>query len=164
MHTTAVAHGQASTLCAAEHERSEPTLGLLASAVARLPDLLLYAHLAQAADEPGGDGRVPEMVREMLLGVCAGTLRLAHRALEVHALTVEFAVSAWVDRGVECAGRQLAAEQPDDGLVLVDAARQAAMALTGAIAATVEDAALVCEQLATGVGQLLATYVITSEL
>jgi hypothetical protein len=47
-YAAAVSHGADSTWCAAVEERGYGTLGLLTLAVLRLPDLVLYAHVAQA--------------------------------------------------------------------------------------------------------------------
>ena len=164
MYWLAVAHGGAITLCGADQERSERAVGLLALAAVRLPDLILYAHLAEAADEDDGPVALAEEVCEPLLSICSATLRLTHRALEALALQLWFDMPVWVERSVEQAEAQLSAEADTQMPVLVDQARQAALALTAAIAAIDNDHILVCEQITTSLGHLLGLYVITSGL
>lgn len=163
-YAAAIAHGQTSTLSAPEQERSAAALGLLACTAMRLPDLLLYAHLVQAFDEDADRDRIPECVAETLLGICAGTLRLAHRALQVHAQTVGFCMQAWVDRGLEGAERRLSAGMVAEPAALIDEARQAALAVTGAIAVVGVDRMRVCEQLASSIEHVLGIYMVASAI
>ncbi len=164
LYSLAVAHGRAATLCEADQERTERAVTLLALAVVRLPDLLLYAHLAEAADGEDCPEALLEELCEPLLAICSATLRLTHRALEAYALQVWFETPAWIGRSVEQTEAQLATERDSGVPMLVDQGRQAALALTAAIASLDCDHMQVCEQLATGLGHLLGIYVITSGL
>jgi hypothetical protein len=81
----AVSHGAANTLCTPEEELAYGTLRLLTLATLRIPDLYLYTHLLEALDEDPTIEPVPPLVTSQLGEIAAGTLRLAHRALETHA-------------------------------------------------------------------------------
>lgn len=84
-YAAAVSHGARNTRCAPDEERAYGTLRLLTLATLRLPDLFLYAHVAQAFCEDPEVDRVPAVVVDAVRAIAAGALRLAHRALETHA-------------------------------------------------------------------------------
>jgi hypothetical protein len=83
MYGRAVAFGVANTQCSCERERQFGALRPLTLSTLRLPDVALYGELLHFC--------VPErraycLVAQTLIGACAGSMRLAHRALEMHAL------------------------------------------------------------------------------
>jgi hypothetical protein len=163
-YAAAVSHGVESTWCAAVEERGYGTLRLLTLAVLRLPDLVLYAHVAQAFREDPEVDRVPRVVVDAVRMIAAGALRLAHRALETDANEVGYESHVWVDRVVKQAGTWLANEVEADVPVLLDEARRAAIALTRATAATADDRMLLPAELADGLAHLLAVYVLAAIL
>lgn len=160
----AVSHGAESTWCVAAEERDYGTLRLLTLAALRLPDLFLYAHVAQAFSEDPEVDRVPPGVVDGLRVIAAGALRLAHRALETHASDVGIETGVWVDRVLERAGAWRAREVEADTPVLLDQARRAAIALTRATAATADDRMLLSAELAGGLAHLLTVYVAAASL
>ena len=144
-------------------ERAYGTLRLLTLATLRLPDLFLYAHVLQVFDEDPDVERVPPVVVGAVRTIASGALRLAHRALvRRHARNVGYETGAWVDRALEQAGAWLCCEVDVEVPVLLDQARRAAIALTRATAATADDRMLVPEELANGLGHLLAIYLIAT--
>ena len=155
----AVAHGATNTGCTTEEERAYGALRLLSLALLRLPDLALCAHVLDRVEEPDGDRLVAQTVSEIV----AGALRLAHWALEVHGRDVGYDTSAWIDgallRARAALDRQNADEDEEAPMVL-DEARTATLALTRATAATAADRMLVPEEVADGLGHLLAIYLI----
>jgi FAD/FMN-containing dehydrogenase len=160
----AVSHGAESTWCVAAEERGYGTLRLLTLATLRLPDLFLYAHVAETfSEDPEVDG-VPRVVVDAVRVMAAGALLLAHRALETHASDVGYGTGVWVDRALEQAGARLAGEVDADVPVLLDEARRAAIALTRATAATADDRMLLPAELAGGLAHLLAVYVVAATL
>jgi hypothetical protein len=160
----AVSHGAANTLCTPKEESAHGTLQLLTLATLRLPDLYLYAHLLEALDEEPTVEPVPQLVTSRLGEIAAGALRLAHRALETHADELGYQPGAWVERALERAHMQLSGDLERGEQSLVDEARQCAIALTRAIAATAADAMLVSGELADGLARLLALYLIATTL
>jgi hypothetical protein len=161
-YAAAVSHGADSTWSAAVEERGYGTLRLLTLAVLRLPDLVLYAHVAQAFREDPEVDRVPPVVVDAVRVIAAGALRLAHRALETHGGEVGYETGVWVDRVLEQAGAWLGGEV--DVPVLLDEARRAAIALTRATAATADDRMLLPAELADGLAHLLTVYVAAASL
>ena len=159
-----VARGASNTQCSAEDERTYGTLRLLTLATLRLPDLFLYAHVAQTFSEDPEVAGVPRVVVDAVRVIAAGALRLAHRALETHAGDVGYGTGAWVDRALKQAGARLAREVDADVPVLLDEARLAAIALTRATAATADDRMLLPAELADGLAHLLAVYVAAATL
>jgi hypothetical protein len=93
-------------------------------------------------------------------------MRLAHRALEVHALELWYCAQAWVERALDAAGEALQGSEEIDGSlpVALDQARLAAIALTRATASTANDPTLVPAQIADALRHLLAIYLIGGEL
>ena len=156
----AVAAGSSNTGCTAEQERCYGVLRLLTQALLRLPDLAVCAYTLYLFDETSGDPAIARAVSD----VAAGALRLAHRALEVHGRDVGYDTGAWVDRALLVAGvaleRTVEAEEEHELAAGLVEARAATLALTRAAAATVEDRMLVADQLACGLGYLLALFVI----
>jgi hypothetical protein len=156
----AVANGATNTGCTAEEERAYGVLRLLTLALLRLPDLALCAHALHLVAESDED----PLVARRLGDVAAGALRLAHRALQVHGRDVGYETGAWIDGALLMAGAAL--DRPsgteDDGEVPVALAeaRSATIALTRATAATAGDRMLVPEQVADGLGHLLAIHLI----
>ena len=173
----AIWQGEANTQCSAGQERGYGALRLLTLAMLRLPELYLYAHLTHACEdelsEHGEDEPQRASVLVLVLGAvadnAAGALRLAHRALETHGCALHYEIAAWVTRALDRAREQLehgAAADDDDGLadgIALDQARLAAVALTRATAATSGDPMQVADQIAHGLGHLLAVYLITRE-
>ena len=163
-YAAAVSHGARNTRCAADEERAYGTLRLLTLATLRLPDLFLYAHVAQAFCEDPEVDRVPMVVVDAVRVIAAGALRLAHRALETHARETGCEPGVWVDRALERAGAWLARPLEADVPALLDHARRAAIALTRATSATADDRTLVPAELADGLAHLLAVYLIATTL
>ena len=162
----AIAHGAHNTQCTAEQERAYGTLRLLTLATLRLPDLMLYAHLLHVHGDEHDGRRPPRPVVRALSDVASGALRLAHRALETHAHAVHYEAAGWVEWVVRHAGRELDVVALGDGAaapILIEQARRATIALTRATAATASDPMLVPEQIAAGLGHLLAVYLVATE-
>jgi hypothetical protein len=82
MYARAVAHGAANTQCSVERERGYGALRLLTLATLRLPDLAVYGELLHSHAE---EASAVSVVAQTLIGASAGAMRLAHRALEMHA-------------------------------------------------------------------------------
>ncbi len=157
MYATALARGADNTGCTAEEERALGALRLLTLTLVRLPDLALAAHLLDRVDEDEED----PLAARAASHVASGALRLANRALEVHGRDVGYQTDAWIDRVLLRAAAELNAHAAadDEGLpVALDEARAAALALAHATAATVSDRMLVPEQVAEGLGYLLAIF------
>ncbi|MGB0094786.1 MAG: hypothetical protein WBP81_19915 [Solirubrobacteraceae bacterium] len=163
-YSAAVAHGSRNTQCSAPEERAYGTLRLLTLATLRLPDLFLYAHVLQVFDEDPAVERVPPVVVGAVRTIGSDALRLAHRALETHARNVGYETGAWVDRALEQAGACLCCQVDVEVPVLLDQARRATIALTRATATTADDRMLVPEELANGLGHLLAIYLIATTI
>ena len=136
------------------------TLRLLTLATLRIPDLYLYTHLLEALDEDPTIEPVPPLVTSQLGEIAAGTLRLAHRALETTR-------TSWArDRRV---GRAGARARPRAAVRRSGARSGAgrwgatvAIALTRAIAATAREAMLVPGELADALARLLVLYLIAT--
>jgi hypothetical protein len=163
-YSAAVAHDSRNTQCSAPEERAHGTLRLLTLAILRLPDLFLYAHVLQVFDEDPALERVPPVVVRAVRTIASGALRRAHRALETDARNVGYETGAWVDRALEQAGAWLCCEVDVEVPVLLDQARRATIAITRATAATADDRMLVPEELANGLAQLLAIYLIATTI
>ncbi len=105
------------------------------------------------------------LVAQTLICACAGSMRLAHRALEMHALEVGYRADAWVTRAIEAISDELSSWPRKDGLqVALQQARLAALALTQATAATANEPMLVPGQIADTLGHLLVIYLIAVEV
>jgi len=161
-YAAAVSHGARNTRCTADEERAYGTLRLLTLVMLRLPDLFLYAHVAQAFCEDPEVDRVPAVVVDGVRVIAAGALRLAHRALEMHASETGCEHAVWVDRALGRAGAWLARPADADVPALLEHARRAAIALTRATSATADDRTQMPAELADGVARLLAVYVIAT--
>jgi hypothetical protein len=165
----AVLEGAATTQCTVREERCCGTVRLLALAALRLPDLTLYAHWAQVCDD-SCDARARRVVLRAVADLACGALRLVHRALERHCHDLdEGSAAAWVTRAIDHARERLH-EHPGhrdfdthEVGVALGLARLAMLSLTRAIAATIDDQRLVCEQLAEGLGHLFAVYLIARQ-
>lgn len=156
---SAVCNGARNTGCTADEERAYGVLRLLTLALLRLPDLAVCAHVLHLVCESDEGMLLARTMGE----VAAGTLRLAHRALEIHGRDVGYGTGAWIDRALLVAGVALDCEgsaEADEPLVALEEARAATVALTRATAATAGDQMLVPEQVADGLGHLLAIYLI----
>ena len=159
VYAVAVARGANNTGCTAEVERAYGTLRLLTLALVRLPDLALCAHLLDMVDEREDDPVVARATSD----VATGALRLANRALEIHGRDVGYQTDAWIELVLLQTGVTLgcqATTQDADVPVALDEARSATLALTRATAATASDRMLVPEQLAQGLGHLMAIFAI----
>jgi hypothetical protein len=163
MYGQAVAFGVANTQCSCERERQFGALRLLTLTMVRLPDVALYGELLHSH---AGEPRACGLVAQTLIGACAGAIRLAHRALEMHALDVGYRADAWIEHALGGAGDELTGSLADDeGMpVALGQARLATLALTRATASTANDPMLVPGQIADGLGHLLAIYLIGVEL
>jgi hypothetical protein len=93
-------------------------------------------------------------------------MRLAHRALEMHALEVGYRAEMWVARAVEGTGDELGESVADDEdlPVAFEQARLATLALTRATASTANEPMLVPGQIAEALGHLLAIYLVAVEV
>ena len=103
-------------------------------------------------------------------GMCdtsAGTLRLAHRALEAHAGALGYDPGAWVEHALERARAALLELEPTliEGTAAIAQAqtRRAAVALTRAAAATETDGIAVPDEVATALAHLLTLFMLASE-
>ena len=113
MYGRAVAFGVANTHCSCERERQFGALRLLTLSTLRLPDVALYGELLHTY---AAERRACCLVAQTLIGACAGSMRLAHRALEMHALEVGYRADAWVARAIEATSDELSISSPEDGL------------------------------------------------
>jgi hypothetical protein len=163
MYVRAVAHGMANTQCSVERERGYGALRLLTLATLRLPDVAVYG---ERLHSHGDEVSAVCLVAQTLIGASAGAMRLAHRALEVHALEVGYHIEAWVERALRGAGAELhARDEVDERLPLaLDQARLATIALTRATASTANDPMLVPGQIADALAHLLAIYLVAVEV
>jgi hypothetical protein len=131
-------------------------------ATLRLPDIALYGELLHSYE---GERRACCVVAQTLIGACSGAMRLAHRALEMHALEVGYRTGAWVQLAVDGASDELSGGPLEEGLpVALDQARLATLALTRATASTACEPMLVPGQIADALGHLLAIYLIAVEV
>ena len=140
MYGRAVAFGVANTQCSSERERQFGALRLLTLATLRLPDVALYGELLHSCS---GERCACCLVAQTLIGASSGAMRLAHRALEMHALEVGYRADAWVQRAIDGTGDELNGSLFDDeeGLpVALEQARLATLGLTRATASTRERA------------------------
>ena len=162
MYGRAVAFGVANTQCSSERERQFGALRLLTLATLRLPDVALYGELlhCHAAEQ-----RACCLVAQTLIGASSGAMRLAHRALEMHALELGYRADAWVEHAVDGTGDELSAAGREEGLpVALEQARLATLALTRATASTANEPTLVPGQIADALGHLLVIYLIAVEV
>jgi hypothetical protein len=106
------------------------------------------------------------VVAQSLIGASSGAMRLAHRALEMHASEVDYRADAWVARAVDGTGDELCGPVCDDEAlpVVLDRARLATLALTRATASTAYEPMLVPGQIADALAHLLVIYVIAVEV
>jgi hypothetical protein len=163
MYVRAVAHGVANTQCSVERERGYGALRLLTLATLRLPDVAVYGELLHSHDD---EVSAVCLVAQTLIGASAGAMRLAHRALEVHALEVGYRVDAWVECALRGAGEELHERDEGEGSLplALDQARLATIALTRATASTANDPMLVPGQIADALAHLLAIYLVAVEV
>jgi hypothetical protein len=134
-------------------------LRLLTLATLRLPDVALYGELLRCH---AAERRACCVVAQTLIGASSGAMRLAHRALEMHALELGYRTDAWVQQAVAGAGDELrGSTEKEEGLpVALEQARLAALALTRATASTANEPMLVPGQIADALGHLLVIYLI----
>jgi hypothetical protein len=161
----AVAEGAMSTLGCSSCERAHGTLRLLTLALLRLPELAVQAHLMDVNDAaPEG---ILDLVLERTCVMSAGALRLAHRALEVHADALGYDAGVWSKHAHERARAALLELAPTliegETALAQTQARRAAVALTRAAAATEGDGLAVADEIATGLAHLLTLYLVASE-
>jgi len=162
MYGRAVAFGVANTQCSSERDRQFGALRLLTLSTLRLPDVALYGELlhSYASEWPACC-----LVAQTLIGASSGAMRLAHRALETHALEVGYRADAWVERAVDGTSDELTGRRGEDGLpVALEQARLATLALTRATAATAHEPMLVPGLIADALGHLLVVYLIAVEV
>jgi hypothetical protein len=138
-------------------------LRLLTLATLRLPDVALYGELLHSY---GGERRACCLVAQTLIGASSGAMRLAHRALEMHALEVGYRIELWVARAVEGTGDELSGSVADDESlpVALEQARLATLALTRATASTANEPMLVPDQIADALAHLLVIYLLAMEV
>jgi hypothetical protein len=133
MYGRAVAFGVANTQCSSERERQFGALRLLTLSTLRLPDVALYGELLHSY---ASERRACGLVAQTLIGASSGAMRLAHRALETHALEVGYRADAWVEQAVDGTSDELTGWPGEEGLpVALQQARLATLALTRATAA-----------------------------
>jgi hypothetical protein len=162
MYGRAVAFGVANTQCSRERERQFGALRLLTLSTLRLPDVALYGELLH---ECAAEQQACGLVAQTLIGACAGPMRLAHRAPEMHALEVGYRADAWVARAIEATGDQLSCRPHEDGLpVALEQARLATLGLTRATASRADQPMLVPGQIADALSHLLVNYLIAVEV
>jgi hypothetical protein len=115
----------------------------------------------------GRDRWRPRRRPQGLCDTSAGALRLAHRALEAHAGALGYDPGAWVEHALERARAALLELEPTliEGTAAIAQAqaRQAAVALTRAAAATEADGIPVPDEVATALAHLLTLFMLTSE-
>jgi hypothetical protein len=155
--------GVANTRCSSERERQFGALRLLTLATLRLPDVALYGELLHSC---AGEPRACCLVAQTLIGAASGAMRLAHRALEMHALEVGYRADAWVAWAVDGISGEASASGDDiNGVpVVLDQARLATLALTRATASTANQPMLAPVQIAEAHGHLLVTYLLAVEV
>ena len=164
MYGRAVAFGVANTQCSSERERQFGALRLLTLATLRLPDVALYGELLHSCS---GERCACCLVAQTLIGASSGAMRLAHRALEMHALEVGYRADAWVQRAIDGTGDELNGSLFDDeeGLpVALEQARLATLGLTRATASTANEPMLVPGQIADALRHLLVIYLLAVEV
>ena len=163
MYGRAVAFGVANTQSSSERERQFGALRLLTLATLRLPDVALYGELLHSY---AGEPRACCLVAQTLIGAASGAMRLAHRALEMHAVEVGYRTDRWVQRAVEGTRDQLSGSAAhDEGLpVALEHARLATLALTRATASTANEPMLVPGQITDALAHLLVIYLIAAEV
>jgi len=158
----AVADG-ASNTGTPDRERDYGALRLLTLATLRMPDLVLYAGLADVYEDGPDGSRFPRAGVLMIGDTSAGALRLTHRALEAHGESLGYAIGVSIGRALDRAGTELEQQRKDDEAeipVALNQARLAMLALTRATAATAIDPMLVPAEAANGLGHLRAVYLI----
>jgi hypothetical protein len=163
MYGRAVVFGVANTQCSCERERQFGVLRRLTLATLRLPDVALYGELLHAhSAERSACG----LVRRTLIGASLGAMRLAHPALEMHALKVGYRADAWVQHAGDGAGDELSAstEREADLPVASEHAWRATLALTRARALTANGPMLVPGLIAEALAHLLVIYLIAVEV
>jgi hypothetical protein len=151
---------------APEEDSADGVLRLLTVTTLRLADLMYYAHLLHVYSDERDECRLARALARGVGDATAGALRLAHRALETHGRAVGYETAAWIERALEHAVRALTDVEPDAGLpvpIVLDQARRAMLALSLASTATADNAMFMAGQLATGLGHLLAVYLIATE-
>jgi hypothetical protein len=163
MYGRAVAFGVANTQCSSERERRFGALRLLTLSTLRLPDVALYGELLHSY---ASERHACCLVAQTLIGASSGAMRLAHRALEMHALEVEYGADAWVERAVDDTDDELSGSLADEeGLpVTLEQARLATLAVTRATAAPAHEPMLVPGLIADALGHLLVIYLIAVEV
>lgn len=143
----------------ADEERLHSALELLAQITTHTPYLALV--VVELAGAGAGDAAAQCLAREARRHT-AVAIRLAHRALEVHARDVGYELGAWRRRAVLEATATLAAGSVEDRAdeLGIAAARlgDASAALAAAIAAVPTDRMAVPGHLASAVGAWLACY------
>ena len=163
MYGRAVAFGVANTQCSSERERQFGALRLLTLATLRLPDVALYGELLHSHS---GERCACSLVAQTLIGASSGAMRLAHRALEMHALEIGYRADAWVALAIDGTGAELSRTTAHDGglPIALDQARLATLALTRATASTANDPMLVPGQIAEALAHLLVIYLVAVEV
>ena len=140
-----------------------PVLRLLTLATLRLPDVALYGELlhCHAAEQ-----RACCLVAKTLIGASSGPVRLAHRALKMHAGELGYRAEAWVQHAVDGAGHEPSGrtEREGDLPVALEQARLATLALTRATASTAKEPMLVPGQIADALSHLLVISLIAVEV
>jgi len=159
----AVADGARNTGCTPDRERDYGALRLLTLATLRMPDLALYAGLADVYEDGPDGSRFPRAGVLTIGDASAGALRLTHRALEVHGQSLRYAIGVWIGRALERAGTELEQQALDDQAEIpaaLNQSRWATIALTRATAATADDPMVVPAEMANALGHLLAVYLV----
>jgi hypothetical protein len=152
----AVCAGGAQLPFSADEERLCGPLELLALTTTRTQLLAVLA-----AELLGADAATSQLLADELRRHLALVIRLAHRALEVHARDVGYATDAWHFRAVTCGGLQLDEHHEHDvasGL-LWNGLERATRALAAAIVCICVDRMSVPGHVTDALGDWLAAYV-----
>jgi hypothetical protein len=159
MYRRAVAFGAANTQCSCEPERQFGALRLLRLATLRLPGVALCDELLHG---DAAERRACWLVARTLIGASSGAMRLAHRALEMHALGLAYRADARVQHAFDGASDELSAsiETEEHLPVALEQARLATLALTRATAGTANGPMPLPRQVADALGHLLVIYLI----
>ena len=159
----AVAVGANETLVPSDEERLLRPLRLLTAALTRLPDLAVNAEILQAL-LPHAEHRAAylQACGEATEQLAAGMLRLAHRALEVHARDVGYDPAQWTVQAAELCALLVDEAHRGNAHPPLPAAlvRRAGVQLARAAASTEADRMAVAEATARASADLLALFLL----
>jgi hypothetical protein len=168
VHELAVNYGARDTGAAREIERLATPTKLLCLATRRLPDLSLSTFIVQTLAAEDSDPRIDRVVGQLKVQA-AGSLRLAQRALEVHARNVGYRLDEWGARTLETASALIdsshrSASRGEPYPTPLDELRHATRALCQAVAACECDRMAVPESITDAIARLLLLFMLAGEL